>query len=317
MHRRSHVFIHKCSITIPIDRHLWDEATDNLFEAIHIEPKLLICRIGKEGSRFRSYRFGWKLIIESSPRPNEHCLIEAYPTKAPIAFMRLEWNPAEAGYNATVEILGVLTRFVPGFAAAWPSARITRIDVTFDVPRLSIEEVYVFTKSANTRQTPFRENEGNLNGVYLGVRKSERRLALYDKRFEQLGKGRKFFPPRGPGRAPYAPPPRTRFEFRFIGLGIIRDIPNFTNGLTRYFVALRAKAKEYAGDDSWSAFVDRCNRWGAQWALKSVPDQKRRANYRRRLDAHCTPPWFCRRTLWQEAIQAMIQALCIQGTFSY
>lgn len=317
MHRRSHVFIHKCSITIPIDRRYWDQATENLFQAIDTEPKLLIWRFDQESDRYCIYRHGWKLIIESSPRANEKCFIQAFPIKGPAAFMRLEWNPAEAGYNATREIVGVLTRYVPGFEAAWPNAMITRIDATFDVTGLSIGEVYVFTKSANTRQKPFRENEGRLNGIYLGVPKSERRLALYDKRFEQLGEERRFGPPRGAGRPPYWIPPRTRFEFRFSRIGLVREIPTFANGLIRYFVALRSKARAYKGGDSWDSFVGRCDRWGAQSALGSLLDRKRRAMYRKTLDTHCTPAWFCRRTLWQEALQAMSEALCIQGASSY
>lgn len=317
MQHRSRVFIHKCSITIPIDRQFWNEATENLFEAIYTDPKLLICRFDQEDGRYCIYRFAWTLAIESSPRPNEKCLIRAYPIKGTTAFMRLEWNPAEAGYNATREIIDALSRYVPGFEAAWPNAMITRIDVTFDVVRLSIDEVYVLTKSSKTKQTPFRENKGRLNGMYLGVPKSVRRLALYDKRFEQLNEGARFAPPRAAGRAPYCPPPRTRFEFRFVRLGLIRDIPTFANGLSRYFVALAAKAKAYKGGDTWDIFIDRCDRWGAQSALGSISDRKRRANYRAILDARCAPDWYCRHTIWQEAIQSMMQALWNQWTSSY
>lgn len=228
--------------------------------------------------------------------------------------MRLDWNPAKAGPTATAQIVNTLGRHVPEFQMAWANANITRADLTVDVIGLQIEQVYAFTGSANTRQITYRENKGKLNAFYLGVPKSQRRLAVYDRRFREFGNDSRFARPRDTGRAPYLLPSETRFEFRFTRIGKISEISSFENGLSRYSIALAYKARAYEGDTSWRRFVEQCDRFGAQDALSIIADPRRRALYRRILETHCAPDWFDRHVIWTEAVRVMRNALIISPT---
>lgn len=65
MRHRSHTFMDKCGLTIPVDMGHWNEATENLCHAPDIEPNLKPASGGNEREKFQIYRFAWTLTIES------------------------------------------------------------------------------------------------------------------------------------------------------------------------------------------------------------------------------------------------------------
>lgn len=295
MSYRSKAFIDRCSATLPIDRSEWNTVTDNLFGVANQGLHLTQLPGGNERGKFQLYHFCWKLTIGSSRESDTLCFIQAYPTMASTSFMRIDWNPAKAGTAGTRHITCLLDACVPNFRSVWEESLITRVDITFDVRRLPLGEVYAFTQSSKTRHLPYK------HGFYLGVPKSERRLLIYDKHYREFMQKSGIGPPRRLGEIPYFWPSKTRFEFRFLRLGMVNEIPSFKNGLLRYSIALKYKAHRFKEGESWRRFLLACDRFGAQAALALITDAKRRARYRKILDDHCSPSWYDKEKIWKEA----------------
>lgn len=297
MVRRTHIFIDKVNITIPVPRADWDRCIENF---LHLDHRDFNLRLLQNPRGYRHYNFHWSAMISGRGHKRVKCFVHAAPFKESNNFLKLEWNPAKAAPNAIIEIHQLIKRCIPRFRRCWRRARITRADVTFDVLRLNIEEVFAFTGSARPEGDTFDQNpERRLNGYRIGEGTSNNRLVIYDKLFHCT---------RGvnPNQSKFAE--RTRFEFRLRGLGPLAKVQSFKNGLSKYSIISVNRAIDLREGRDWQRFISDCLYRGAQKALKQI-DSNRRKEYRKILKSQCTPTWYDQKVLWEEARDAILCSL--------
>ncbi|MCO4794289.1 MAG: hypothetical protein KC493_11280 [Bacteriovoracaceae bacterium] len=107
--------------------------------------------------------------------------IEAEPRDSYQNFMRFEWNPAKVD---DILLPSVIEHFLPPnwtYKRLMINARITRIDITFDIVNLSIDELLFFSlrKSCSAVWNITKAKGGKT--LYLGGERGNQKFSIYDK----------------------------------------------------------------------------------------------------------------------------------------
>ncbi|RZM23317.1 MAG: hypothetical protein EOO88_26540 [Pedobacter sp.] len=292
------MFIDKITVTVPLPRSDWEVACENLFHVRHLSKNMMPVRNEKG---YYLYNYAWVVEVQGLNGGKVRCLIQAWPKFGKTHFLRIEWTPSKAGPRAVYEIGRLMARCIPCFYDHWQLARLTRADITFDVFRVSINQVLLFSDSARTSTKRYINEEGHVTGIYIGAGSSNRRLVVYNKLLEQKKLEVSVVRDEGGKITKRVYRSKTRFEFRLRDIGLVRESAEFANQLNKYFVVLLYKARAYSANDSWQQFLKRSERDGAQGALSLIADRKRRQAYKTVLKVKCTPDWFDHRQLWLEA----------------
>lgn len=305
----SPLFLDKCSLTVPVAREDWDIATENIYNAYHknsaLEPVFISL-----SKRRKIYEFSWRIYIDGV-KGQVACLLQVYPLYTPNApYMRLEWNPSQSAPNAITEIFNFLAIHIPNLAIYWEHARLSRIDISIDISRISVCGLLACTKSARTTSRIHRQDGIKINGLYLGAGSSNRLLCIYDKILERKSKNKKHST-QDISSSRYVPISKVRIEFRFKDLGFIRNILHLENQLIRYTIGLTSLAYKFSQNSSWTEFIDKCREVGAQEALKEISCRKKRAQYRNILALRCTPNWYNPEILWNTALERIHQTFSL------
>jgi hypothetical protein len=125
---------------------------------------------------------------------------------------RLAFNPSHASAEDWIVVRRVL--------AVAADVRITRVDVAVDV-RVSIARLQVLAEPG--RKLNIFIGPGGVESFYVGARKSERQVRVYDKRRELIDKG----------RANESYPQTTRIEAQLRNLGPLSDLRELRDPFAR------------------------------------------------------------------------------------
>jgi hypothetical protein len=195
----------------------------------------------------------------------------------------------------------MLSRHIPTLRAFLPQARISRVDISFDVGGVRFGQILAFTKSARTQHLPYP------TAFYIGAKKSQQRLLVYDKLKQEFGNG-PYLLMRGPNDVPLHLRSITRFEFRFNRLCKISEVGHLENKLCNFYVALVEKVRKLDLSPRWQSFVQDCVTEGAQARLARYSNPLVRARLRTAL-SRGEPGWFDREQIWAEAKLSLASVL--------
>jgi len=303
---RTSVFIDKFSVTfsVPNEERSWQNAAEALS---HLCQQGFLLEPARGGRVYEHYHAAWHAVIPVPNGPSARCLIQVFPKSSGKGFLRLEWNPARLQRAQFRQIIEVLAACIPDIETWWRTAKVTRADVTFDLPQLKIERLLTFSSSAATIGIKRKENGGSLNAFVLGSETSIKRLTIYDKAFERAIRHS-----RDARRTRRVFRTCTRVEFRIRKLGTMQEIEFIKNPLSSFSIVSVADAYAQFSEESWIRFIRRCESVGAQTALSVLADRKRRQRYRDVLEKRCTPRWYNKEILWAEAKIKIAELLFLQ-----
>jgi hypothetical protein len=251
--------------------------------------------------------------------------IQTGPRKAGQRYMRVEWNPATARRiykDSAALIMNMLTECLPDFLERQlPNANITRIDLSFDLRRVAVDSLLVFS---NTTRKSLSERyhaphykypkTGRLNSMDIGKKDSKRYLLLYDKNLEredrQIG-GFSYSPEVSRRGATRVKPSRTRFELRCKDVGNLTALYEMENPFEAYSVLSYINTGGLKTDHVWRWFIESCKSIGAQASLALIEDRRERTKFANAL-RECQPPsWWNPAEIWKELPSAILKALGI------
>lgn len=160
--------------------------------------------------------------------------------------------------------------------------RITMIEVTVDVPNVTVEDFHVLPPQGPSAMT-WKVN-GKLETLVLGKSKGNQ-TKVYDRGKKRIAKGQG-----------WTGPPTTRIErrLRLTKAMPLSQLPSMANPFAHLQMIVptvgcpstMAKSKEY----EWTLFLDSVQVRGLSSALKLLPEE-RRTTYRKWLEKHPVPWW--------------------------
>lgn len=301
MRIRSDLFIDWLSLTIHISpsQH---QSVKGALEHLRVAGELE--RIDDQYSEFRKgYRYAYRLMFDE----DLFCAIQIEPYKNGVRFMRLEWNPNSAQRvcpEATTRLLQVLAECTPGDPMQLiANARITRIDLTFDLHRIALDSFFVHAtlrKNYSGQYFQLHENfepKGKLNARYIGKSDSGQYLLMYDKRLEaEMQQIRRNPRHRREDRSPSGlrriMPTRTRFEMRLRKVGSWRQLRTLPNPFEKYTVVSYENLGGVRHDHHWKFFVWACQTRGVQAVLSEIKNPRERKKYDDALKLGEPPSWW-------------------------
>lgn len=132
---------------------------------------------GKTGSYSAAYRIklgtlsheDWPLLQIATPKRNT-------------GFIRLEFNPDRIGTEGLNKFKAILDQWLlpHGYPSVLKWSRITRIDLAVDFSKVSLDQVFPFTKWPTYRET--WTHKGELESIYLGKRSQTNNFyRIYEK----------------------------------------------------------------------------------------------------------------------------------------
>lgn len=291
----------------------------NALEALVIQGHL-----SREENRysdlFKSYRYAYRIEFSDSCS----CIIQIAPHKPNHRFIRLEWNPNKAGRvcsDPMRRIMRVLSLCVPSYTPEiLMRSNITRIDLSFDLPRVAIDSLIVFStlrKFSSGRYLQSHETfapTGFLNSLEIGKKDGECYLLVYNKVLEENSRlsGENLNHPgrsRGPSGVPRIRATRTRFELRLRKVGSWANLFDMANPFERYTVRKLVNLGGVRADHHWQFFVDSCLRRGVQAALSLISTQRERDRYRKAIMELDPPIWWNPELLWQGLLRAVLEII--------
>lgn len=304
---RSKLFIDKLSLTlnIPIADHghvkgAFDYACldDRLERESNVHSEL-----------FKNYAHAYRLNFG----PTCFCTVQLQPRRPGHRFIRLEWNPnlAQAANPESIGMIhALLSECVPSYESIQLfDARITRIDLAFDVYRTRVESVFISSllrKNSSGQYVQLSEeflHTGYVNARYVGKPGSDKYLLIYDKDLEAANREIRPIP-----AIPRYPIPRTRFELRLRNVGTLSQLAMQGNPWLAYSVTSRMRVSGIKNDFAWQHFLDSCSYRGAQAALSMIPNRRKRTEYRNALYESTPPQWWNPEQIWRELVPAISSA---------
>lgn len=315
---RSSLFIDWLSLTLPIRPSLHRSVKGEL-ELLCTEGELE--HVSDQYSELRKgYRFAYRLMFDD----DLFCAIQIEPFNPGTRFMRLEWNPASAQRvcgNAIQRMMHVLARCTSGNPLQLIArANITRIDLTFDLHRVSLDSFLVHTTlRKNYSGQYFQLHEefhptGKLNARYIGKPDGERHLLMYDKRLQvkmqQIRKNpTRRMDDRGRSAIKRIVPTRTRFELRLRKVGSWEKLFELPNPFEKYTVIACKNLGGIAHDHHMRFFISACQTWGAQSALSVIKNTRERKKYADALKVCDPPSWWNPELIRAELPKAIARAI--------
>ena len=244
-----------------------------------------IMGLAKEGGVFKNpnlkkpSRFKYRIALNHA-ETGQAVLIEAHPKIETAGknyrFMRFELNPNKLGAQG-VEFLR--TQLVQIFLEdAWPKVAIncnlTRLDVAADLLNVRTAGLIIESaaKSGNAKNVFYKSAEGDLESVYLGLKKGKGPTPVigYDKGKELADKGEvsEF------GIAHF------RLERRMVPNKSLTELISIQNPFKNIVVMDLTKTIDPPdGQHNWQFFLDSCRVRGMEAALDILPDDDLRSAY--------------------------------------
>jgi hypothetical protein len=192
----------------------------------------------------------------------------------------------------------------------------TRLDFSFDIENVQIDELAVFTllRRVVTKRYEYGES-GRLNAIYFGVPTSPRMLVMYDKalhlriakiegfpayRRQLMSNGRYLH------RRQWA---RTRIEIRLFGLRSLVELSNLPNPFAKYTIREFRRLRANLAGHEYMLFLDSCRQRGMQGALSLIDDSSIRAEYAATVRQIDPALWWNTEQIWSEWQSALGSAL--------
>lgn len=246
-------------------------------------------------------------------------------------YMRLEWNPHRAGrvaLNPPQIIKDVLRFCVPSYTEDYLlNGRYTRLDFAFDLYRVPVESIIVFTllrRSVSGRYYSPREvydKTGYLNSQEIGDPESDRYLLIYDKRAERIyrkfeGNDEVYWNLMN-GSSVRRLVPITRFEIRLRDIEDIRDfVHHGENPFENYEVQVFQNLPQVRDDFFRSLLIDAAKKAGAYAVVSREKDRRKRKQLKEFLLEGPPPSWWNPMHLWEQAPTAIANAIGCPSAFA-
>ena len=249
------LFIDTLELTIPVDEDQKQAVQDRLNDA----SERWLDSLTSHPPQGR-YAYRYKLEV-----PNGGIItIKAAPARQTANYLKLEYKPDQIGADGTTALAEYLA-FVLGetYREDFYLGNVNRIDITFDVRRVPIEDFWVEDNRVGMKSALIRGKSKNLETIYLGY-KSRREFYAYDKKAEIEGRG----------EAVSSKIPWVRFEYRYVSgdypLGdICRKLKNpYDNFLIRRYAPISHLMEDHIS--RW--LFDACRLRGQKQVLGAMPD---------------------------------------------
>lgn len=166
------LFIDTLELTIAVGEQLQSYVQERLEDASEGWPDNLIITT----SRGR-YRYRYEL---TAPNGN-HITIKAQPRIRRDNYLKLEYSPDKVGPEGAA-LLASYLEFILGsnYRDDFYQGRVNRLDATFDVRRVPIDEYWIEDKRTSKESAFIFGDSQQLETIYLGY-KTDRQFYIYDK----------------------------------------------------------------------------------------------------------------------------------------
>ncbi len=252
------LFIDTLELTIPVDDDQKEAVQDRLNDA----SEHWLDSLTSHPPQGR-YAYRYKLEV-----PNGGIItIKAAPGRQTANYLKLEYKPDQIGADGTTALAEYLA-FVLGetYREDFYLGNVNRIDITFDVRRVPIEDFWVEDNRVGMKSALIRGKSKNLETIYLGY-KSRREFYAYDKKAEIEGRG----------GAVSSKIPWVRFEYRYVsGDYPLGDLYARLTNPYQNFVVRRYKPIPRLLEDHLSRWLfDACRMRGGRQVLATTPEHLR------------------------------------------
>ena len=234
-------------------------------------------------------RTGYKLnIMVPLQSTTERVLFSWDPVIKKRPYLRIEFNPSKLGpkgikylFNEEIDLL--LEYGTPEFH---DKAKISRIDIAFDLLGVSIQDLSVFSDQA-VRSAKF-ERFGALESIYLGKSSSQAQTRIYDKVAEMIAKG----------LIVESDQPITRIERVVRNAGYLKNLDKMKNHFSTLQFASMGGTSNGIPAHVWEMFVSHTQRHTTQAVLAQMPKSER-AKFKAALKAN-EPIWWDTADIWKQ-----------------
>jgi hypothetical protein len=315
---RSPLFIDKLSLTLAPKHHECERIKMRL-EGLVLNGELE--RVDDNFSELRKgYRYAYRLWIGE----NYYCAIQVHPYKKESRFMRIEWNPARAPVGRAHPfqcIISVLSQCTTNCMELIHRARITRIDLSFDLKRIAVDSFFIREATGRSTSGHYKSlkeefgADGRLNSRFIGKPDSGRYLLIYDKR-QQLRDAQIRGNTRPSIRREGMVSKRieahlTRVELRLRDLNSIDALLSLENPYSRLTVSTFAGIQAVLPGHLGKFFVGACQWKGLQAVLSDIKNRRERKRYKDAIRESAPPSWWDSDAIWGGLPAAYYSALGI------
>jgi hypothetical protein len=298
MSRYPSLFIDKLAVTIPLDGSRGADVHHAVTESAYEWSEF----ISLASLRNRSYIGQYKFTISDG----RSATLLLQPRNPRNNYFKLEYSPNNFGEEGRA-LLGEYLRNIlgDGYLDDIRGAKLTRLDVTFDVRRLPLKDLLI-VDCKGRKSSIIRGREGGDAETYYFPFDGKRQLCVYDK-LQQI-RDKQGLPPSGIGRAPWV-----RFEYRCRSLSrytlddVVGRMENpFNNFIVKQF-SLTDIGISY---ENLRMFFDSCRLAGVDSTLSGIQDTAMRDSLALAYRTFPTPAFWQRRTsIWAGFRTAIQNAL--------
>jgi hypothetical protein len=270
-------FIDKISVVL-------DPASERDAQDIHAElfPILEDAEVFKnagKGAKWGPYKVAKRLKLPNLVDPKKYPLLQYAYSGKKAEQLRLEFVPVDLGWHGMAELHASLGMVDGGWGYFIKHGRITRLDVTVDIPGVRMDDFLFLPQQALT--TMQWNVDGHLQSLVFG-KKSGNQTSIYSRNKKRLAKGQS-----------WSGEPEVRIERRLANLKQqkVSSLPSLSNPFTAMQITLNLPGPPPDGKAwEWSMFADSVKVRGLCAALALLPEE-RRTKYRKHLAAHPQPWW--------------------------
>lgn len=295
MPRVPQLFIDKLAITIPLE----GTRGEQVHQTVRDQTERWCDFISLASFRNRGYRGQYRFALE-----NDHSaalLLE--PRNQRNNYFKLEYSPNNFGDDGRA-LLGEYLRDIlgDGYLTDIRNARLTRLDVAFDVRRMRLKDLMIIDLR-NRKSSIIRGRQGEAESYYFPF-KGTNQLCVYDKLQEQIDIN-------GPLLANRKPAEWIRFEYRYRRLNgyTLGDVvgrmqnPFADNFDVRQFGTTEAQLDA----ERLRMFFDACRLAGVESILEEIPELHMKDSYRLAYRTFPVPYFWQRRTSIWAGFRAAIE----------
>ena len=308
--QRTPLFIDRLSITVNVPE---QRRRDVILRAEGMGQQGLVDGEANPYSELlRSYRIAYHLQLGGGNTAR----VQMSPRQSGMRFLRLEWNPSLSRVGGCAVIVRFLTELLPDWSIEHLSeCNVTRIDLSFDVYRVHLDNLMIWRASHNPATRLYRTLEenysrrGRLNSIRFGSPQSPQYLVAYDKLEERRSREIEGFSvsrvdARGQCSRRIAIP-RTRFELRLVSTRRLDTLSEARNPFLDFHIARYGGAASVLEPHVATWFEDSVKARGMQAALARIPDRRlRRAVANASLSGE-VPTWWEPERIWGELPEAI------------
>ena len=271
-------FIDKISVVMDVPANMAPDSYAGMMSQI-ANTKLF-----KSSKKNPPFNRAWRIAIDCIPNSKKWPLLMASfdKSKQLVIKFRAEFSPVDLGENGMEEFhLALKPLMNDGWQSFAEHGRVTMIEITVDLPDISVDQFDPLPKQAVYRQAWGKD--GHLETIVLG-KASGNQTKIYNRGKKRTDKGQK-----------WKGPLTTRVERRLRPQGLkVTTLPTISNpfaGITLPSTSIppppdEPETKTYL----WLMFQDSVKVRGVSGALNLLPEGKR-TTYRAWLKQHLKPWW--------------------------